>query len=128
MLKRIKIRGKLLLLLATPLLAVLVFAATGILDRLDNRDFQDREARIADLADAGSDLQLAIQVSACAPSAPTPGSARISRPPRSRRGRRSTGGSPPPSRWRPDIRDPELIGQLDDLTSSCRPSTPAPTR
>ena len=62
MLKRIKIRGKLLLLLVTPILAIMVFAATGILDRLDNRDFQEREARIADLADAGSDLSLAVQV------------------------------------------------------------------
>ena len=62
MLKRIKVRGKLLLLLATPLVAVMVFAASGILDRQDATAFQEREARIAELANAGSDLSLAIQV------------------------------------------------------------------
>ncbi len=62
MLTRINIRGKLLLLLATPAVAVLVFASTGVVDRLESRDFQERESRIASLADAGSDLSLAVQV------------------------------------------------------------------
>lgn len=59
MLKRIKVRGKLLLLLATPLVAVMVFAYSGIVDRTD---FQEGEARIAEFADAGADLSLAVQI------------------------------------------------------------------
>ncbi len=62
MLKRIKVRGKLLLLLATPLVAVMVFAYSGIVDRTEQTAFQEEEARIAELANAGSDLSLAIQV------------------------------------------------------------------
>ena len=62
MLKRIKVRGKLLLLIVTPLIAVLVFAFSGVTDRRDQASFQEREVRIAELADAGSDLSLAIQV------------------------------------------------------------------
>jgi signal transduction histidine kinase len=61
MLKRIKIRGKLLLLLSTPLVAVMVFAYSGIIDRTERTTFQAGEARIAELANAGSDLSLAIQ-------------------------------------------------------------------
>lgn len=62
MLKRIKVRGKLLLLLATPLVAVVAFAYTGIVDRTERTEFQEGEAQIAELADAGADLSLAIQV------------------------------------------------------------------
>lgn len=62
MLKRIRIRGKLLLLLATPLVAVMVFAYSGIVDRTDRTSFEEGQARIAELADAGSDLSLAIQI------------------------------------------------------------------
>jgi signal transduction histidine kinase len=62
MLKRIKVRGKLLLLLATPLVAVMVFAFSGIVDRTERTDFQEGEARIAELADSGADLSLAIQI------------------------------------------------------------------
>jgi len=62
MLKRIKVRGKLLLLLATPLVAVMVFAFSGIVDRTERTTFQEGEARIAELADAGADLSLAIQI------------------------------------------------------------------
>jgi signal transduction histidine kinase len=62
MLKRIKVRGKLLLLLATPLVAVMVFAYSGIVDRTEQTSFQEEEARLAELANAGSDLTLAIQV------------------------------------------------------------------
>lgn len=62
MLKRIKVRGKLLLLLATPLAAIAVFAGAGIIDRTEATAFQAREARIAEFADAGADLSLAIQL------------------------------------------------------------------
>jgi signal transduction histidine kinase len=62
MLKRIKVRGKLLLLLATPLVAVMVFAYSGVIDRTERTTFQEGEARIAELADAGADLSLAIQL------------------------------------------------------------------
>ena len=62
MLKRIKVRGKLLLLLATPLVAVMVFAYSGIVDRTERTEFQEGEARIAELADAGADLSLSIQI------------------------------------------------------------------
>ncbi|MFT5200835.1 MAG: signal transduction histidine kinase [Candidatus Aldehydirespiratoraceae bacterium] len=62
MLKRIKIRGKLLLLLATPLVAVMVFAYSGIIDRTDRTTFQESEARIATLAETGADLSLAIEI------------------------------------------------------------------
>lgn len=62
MLKRIKVRGKLLLLLATPLVAVMVFAYAGIIDRTEATTHQEREARIAEFANAGADLSLSIQV------------------------------------------------------------------
>lgn len=62
MLKRIKVRGKLLLLLATPLVAVMVFAYSGIIDRTEATSFQEREARIAEFANAGADLSLAVQI------------------------------------------------------------------
>lgn len=62
MLKRIKIRGKLLLLLITPLLAVLLFAASGVLERTDNRDASAGEAQIAEFAEATADLSTALQV------------------------------------------------------------------
>ena len=62
MLKRIKIRGKLLLLLITPLLAVLLFAASGVLERTDNRDASASEAQIAEFAEATADLSTALQV------------------------------------------------------------------
>ncbi len=56
MLNRIKVRGKLLLLLTTPLLALVIFAYLGIVDRLDTAAAQSREESLAQLADAGSDL------------------------------------------------------------------------
>jgi hypothetical protein len=62
MLKRIKVRGKLFMLLATPLVAVVVFAFSGIVDRQDRTGFQEREARIAEFADTSTDLPLAVQV------------------------------------------------------------------
>ncbi len=62
MLKRIKIRGKLLLLLAAPLLAVLVFAFSGFIDRTDVADASAENARIAELAQANADLSVAFQV------------------------------------------------------------------
>ncbi len=62
MLKRIKIRGKLLLLLTVPLLAVLLFAASGVVDRTELTDGKAREARLAQVADAGADLAVALQV------------------------------------------------------------------
>lgn len=62
MLKRIKVRGKLLLLLVTPLVALVAFAYSGIVDRTDRTTFLEGEARIAELADAGTDLSLAIQI------------------------------------------------------------------
>ncbi len=62
MLKRIKIRGKLLLLLTVPLLAVLLFAASGVVDRTELTDEKAREARLAQVADAGADLAVALQI------------------------------------------------------------------
>ena len=62
MLKSIKIRGKLLLLLTVPLIAVLVFAASGVIDRTEIVDEKERDARLADAADAGADLSVALQV------------------------------------------------------------------
>ncbi|MEO0494644.1 MAG: ATP-binding protein, partial [Actinomycetota bacterium] len=61
MLKRIKIRGKLLLLLLTPLLAVLLFAFSGVVDRTDDASASAREARIAEFAEASADLSTALQ-------------------------------------------------------------------
>lgn len=60
MLKRIRVRGKLLLLLATPLLALFIFAYLGISDRLDSSAGQSREQSLAELADSGSDLSHAV--------------------------------------------------------------------
>jgi len=60
MLNRIRVRGKLLLLLATPLLALIVFAYLGVVERLDTASSQTREQSIAQLADSGSDLSRAI--------------------------------------------------------------------
>ena len=62
MLKRIKIRGKLLLLLLTPLLAVLLFAFSGVVDRTDDASASTREARIAEFAEASADLSTALQI------------------------------------------------------------------
>lgn len=60
MLNRIRVRGKLFLLLTAPLLALLIFAYLGVVDRLDDSTRQGREERIAELADAGSDLSLSL--------------------------------------------------------------------
>lgn len=130
MLKRIKVRGKLLLLLATPLVAVMVFAYSGIVDRTERTDFQESEARIAALADSGADLSLAIQIE------------RI----RLLTVEQSTGDGADPlaqeraatneelNRWilaieaaRPDLHDPELLSELDDLVERL-PTTLAPDR
>ncbi len=62
MLKRIKIRGKLLLLLIAPLMAVVLFAGLGVLERTDNRDASATEVQIAELAEATADLSTALQV------------------------------------------------------------------
>ena len=62
MLKRIKIRGKLLLLLITPLLAVMVFAADGVMDRIERSDASAREAQLATFAVSTADLSTALQV------------------------------------------------------------------
>jgi signal transduction histidine kinase len=62
MLKRIKVRSKLLLLVITPLIALAGFATVGVGERLDSSDFFSREERIAELADAGADLTLAVHV------------------------------------------------------------------
>ena len=130
MLKRIKVRGKLLLLLATPLVAVMVFAYSGIVDRTERTDFQEGEARIAALADSGADLSLALQIE------------RI----RLLTVEQSTDDGSDPlaeeraatneelTRWlraieaaRPDLRDPELLSELDDLSERL-PVTLAPDR
>jgi len=60
MLNRIRVRGKLLLLLATPLVALVVFAYLGVADRLDAATSQTREDHLAQLADSGSDLSRAV--------------------------------------------------------------------
>ncbi len=60
MLNRIRVRGKLFLLLTAPLLALLIFSYLGVVDRLDESNQQGREERIAELADAGSDLSLSL--------------------------------------------------------------------
>ena len=62
MLKRIKVRSKLLVLVVPPLVALGAFAAIGVDERLERADFFSREERIAELADAGADLSLAVQV------------------------------------------------------------------
>ena len=62
MLKRIKIRGKLLLLLAAPLLAVLLFALSGFTDRTDSADARAENARLAELGHANADLSVAFQI------------------------------------------------------------------
>ena len=62
MLKRIKVRSKLLVLVITPLIALAAFAATGVGERLESSEFFSRETRIAELADAGADLTVAVHV------------------------------------------------------------------
>ena len=62
MLKRIKVRSKLLVLVVTPLIALAAFATTGVQERLERSEFFTREERIAELADAGADLSLAVHV------------------------------------------------------------------
>ncbi len=118
MLKRIKIRGKLLLLLATPVLAVIVFAATGVQDRLDNTTFQDREATIAELADAGSDLSLSVQIQRMRGLA-ADADAEIDVE------GAETATNAAIDRWlmaaadaRDSINDPDLVDDLDDLATS----------
>ncbi len=60
MLNRIRVRGKLFLLLVTPLLAVVVFAYIGVVNRLDTASAQSREEVLARLADSGSQLSTAV--------------------------------------------------------------------
>ncbi len=60
MLNRIRVRGKLFLLLAAPLLAVLLFAYIGIINRLDTSSGQTGEESLALFADSGSDLRQAV--------------------------------------------------------------------
>lgn len=62
MLKRIKIRGKLLLLLVTPIIAIAVFAADGFIDRLDRSEASTRESRLASFAAANAELSTALTV------------------------------------------------------------------
>ena len=62
MLKRIKIRGKLLLMLLAPLAAVLFFAFSGVTDRTDAATDSSREARVAEFIEASGDLSTALQI------------------------------------------------------------------
>ena len=62
MLKRIKIRGKLLLMLLAPLAAVLFFAFSGVTDRTTDATDSSREARIAEFTEASGDLSTALQI------------------------------------------------------------------
>ncbi|NCG25083.1 MAG: hypothetical protein GWP47_13245 [Actinobacteria bacterium] len=62
MLNRIKIRGKLLLLLAAPLLAVLFFAWSGVMDRTDIVDARAENAQLAEFAQANADLSVTFQI------------------------------------------------------------------
>jgi signal transduction histidine kinase len=62
MLKRIKIRGKLLLLLTAPLLAVLVFAFSGVIDRTEIADARAENAQLASFAQANADLSVTLQI------------------------------------------------------------------
>lgn len=62
MLNRIKIRGKLLLLLAAPLLAVLFFAWSGVMDRTDIVDARAQNAHLAEFAQANADLSVTFQI------------------------------------------------------------------
>ena len=62
MFKRIKIRGKLLLLLAAPLMAVLFLAFLGIVDRTEIIDARTENARLAEFAQANADLSVTFQI------------------------------------------------------------------
>jgi signal transduction histidine kinase len=62
MFKRIKIRGKLLLLLAAPLMAVLFLAFLGIVDRTEIVDARTENARLAEFAQAHADLSVTFQI------------------------------------------------------------------
>lgn len=62
MLKRIKIRGKLLLLLAAPLMAVLFLAFLGFIDRTELVDARTENARLAEFAQANADLSVTFQI------------------------------------------------------------------
>ncbi len=62
MLKRIKIRGKLLVLLTAPLLAVLVFAFSGVIDRTEIADARAENAQLASFAQANADLSVSFQI------------------------------------------------------------------
>jgi len=128
MLKRIKVRGKLLLLLATPLVAVMVFAYSGIVDRTDRTTFQEGEARIAEFADAGSDLSLAIQIERIR--LLTVEQAAMDDPVAEEREATNT----QLDRWiaaysnvRGDLTNQQLVGELDDLASRL-PNTLNPER
>ncbi len=130
MLKRIKVRGKLLLLLATPLVAVMVFAYSGIIDRTERTDFQEGEARIAEFADAGADLSLAVQIERirlltieqASPTDPDPV------------GDERAATDAQLQRWlgayeavRGDLTDEQLLADLDDLVARL-PNTISPDR
>ncbi len=62
MLKRLRVRSKLLLLLAPVLIAVVFFAASSAQDRFDVAAAAEKEADLANLADASDRLLLALQV------------------------------------------------------------------
>ncbi|MEM9203010.1 MAG: ATP-binding protein [Actinomycetota bacterium] len=62
MLKRIKIRGKLLLMLLAPLLALLFFSYTGVTDRSEEASAGSREARLAAFVESSGDLATALQI------------------------------------------------------------------
>ncbi|MEM9468217.1 MAG: ATP-binding protein, partial [Actinomycetota bacterium] len=62
MLKRIKIRGKLLLMLMAPLAAVLFFAFSGVTDRTADATDSSREARLAEFIEASGELSAALQI------------------------------------------------------------------
>lgn len=130
MLKRIKVRGKLLLLLATPLVAVMVFAYSGIVDRTERTDFQEGEARIAELADAAADLSLSIQIERIRLQTVEQSSIESSDAVAEERANTDT----QLNRWlaayasaRADLSNPQLINEIDDLAERL-PNTLSPER
>ena len=56
MLERLTIRSKLLLLLLTPLVALLAFAVSGTINRFEAASVAGRDARLAEFALASAEL------------------------------------------------------------------------
>lgn len=61
MLERLTIRSKLLLLLLTPLVALLAFAVSGTINRFEAASVAGRDARLAEFALASAELSTALQ-------------------------------------------------------------------